>query len=249
MPVISNQRVSTLPPGLELSAGRLDNASLVGSSGLNSTIGATLETICSQGGIRNILSAAEQLKIASSSTDDTNSGSGHARRVRIKGLDSDGLEIEEDVNLNGTGQVTTVASFLHINDFRVQKTGTGGDVNAGTITAYANDGTTVLYEIAAGENQQQSATYTMPANKGGYLTSFVASATGSAQVSIWVQPAPGVTPFFQKLTTIVSGNGATTYNLPNPFSVPKSGIMEFRAKSLTGGNVAVGADFQIILEE
>ena len=138
MAIIANSRVSTLPSGIELSSGRLENAELKGSSGLNPAVGTSLETICSQGGIRNVIYTAEDLKVTSTSTDDTNSGSGHARRVRIRGIGSDGLFKEADVNLNGTGVVTTdkngdAINFLHVNDFRVQKVGSGGDFNAGTI--------------------------------------------------------------------------------------------------------------------
>ena len=113
MPVISNSRVSTIPAGLELSAGRLDNASLANTSGLNPTVGASLETVHLPGGIINRLSAAEQLKVSSTDANDKNAGSGAARRVRITGLGSDGAYLTEDLNLdgsNGTTQVTTTNS-------------------------------------------------------------------------------------------------------------------------------------------
>jgi len=242
------QPVTTLPAGLELSAGRIDKIELKGTSGLNPAVGTSLETIHYTGGIRNILTAGEILKVVSSSANDTNTGSAHARRIRIKGLDNDGLYLEEDVNLNGTSVVETVNAFKHINDLRVQKVGTGGDFNDGLITVYANDGTTKLYEIGAGENQQQTAAWHVASNQYGYLTSFVCSATGNAQVSIWGCPVPGSTPFFQKLTVIVGAGGPTPYQLPNPFQLQRGGIIEFRAKSLTGGEVAVGADFQVLLE-
>jgi len=252
MPIRSQQRVSTLPNGLELSGGRLDNAELKGSSGLNSAVGTSLETISASGGLRNYLTAAEDLKVVSSSTSDTNSGSGACRRIRIRGIGSDGLFKEQDVNMNGTTVVDVdrngdPINFLYINDMRVQTVGSGGAFNAGTITLYANDGTTVLETIGAGENQQQTAAYAIADNQTGYLTSFVCSATGNAQVSIWVQPGPNAA-WGQRLTLLVGAGGPTPYQLPNPFSINSGGKFEFRAKSLTGSDVAVGADFQIILE-
>tara|TARA_R110002050_G_scaffold137518_1_gene261117 strand:- start:355 stop:1116 length:762 start_codon:yes stop_codon:yes gene_type:complete len=252
MAIIANSRVSTLPAGIELSSGRLENAELKGTSGLNPAVGAALETICSQGGIRNVIYTAEDLKVTSTSANDTNSGSAHARRVRIRGVGSDGLFKQADVDLNGTGVVAVdrngdAINFLHINDFRVQKVGSGSNFNAGTIKLFANDGTTLLYEIAAGENQQQSASFSLPTDTTGYLTSFVASATGAAQVSIWVQNS-STDSWKQKLTLVVGAGGPAPYQLPNPFQVGAGGIIEFRAKSLTGGNVVVGADFQIIQE-
>jgi len=242
------RQMTSLPGGLAVSAGRIDDMALFGTSGINEAVSTAHETVCTQGGIRNILTTGEVLKITSTSTDDTNSGSGHARRVRIKGILADGTQGQEDVNLNGTGVVETASSWLHINDFRVQKTGSGGAVNAGKITAFANDGSTVLYEIGAGENQQQSASYAIAATEAGYLNSFVVSATGDAVVSIWVCPSPGNTPFFQKLTMFVGAGGPAPYQLPNPFSIPGGGIVEFRAKRAGGSDVKVGADFQILIE-
>ena len=60
MPVSAGMRVTSLPTGLELASGTIDKLSLKGTSGINQAVGATLETICTQGGIRNLLSSAEQ---------------------------------------------------------------------------------------------------------------------------------------------------------------------------------------------
>lgn len=244
----SGNQVTTLPSGLELSAGRIDKLELKGTSGINSTVGATLETVCTQGGIRNLLSSAEVLKIKSSSSDDTNSGGGHARRVKIKGIDGSGAEIEENVDLNGTNAVATANSYRHVNDVFVNKVGGGNYVNTGTISVSNNADDTVLYQIAAGEGQQQSASYAVPANTNAYITTFMMSATGPAQVSIWLNKAPDVAPFKQVVTTIVGVGSPATYTLPNPFQIPAGGIIEFRAKRLGDSDVAVAADFQLIFE-
>lgn len=249
MPVSGGMRVTPLPSGLELSAGAIDKLELRGTSGINSTVGATLETVCTQGGIRNILTSAEVLKIKSSSANDTNGGSGHARRVKIKGIDGSGAEVEENVNLNGTAAVATVNSYRHVNDIFVNKVGSGGSVNEGIISVNNNADDTTLYQIAAGEGQQQSASYAVPANTNAYITTFMMSATGSAQVSIWLNKAPDAAPFKQVLTTIVGDGQGVTYNLPNPFQIPAGGIIEFRAKRLGGSDVAVAADFQLIFEQ
>ena len=149
MPMSGGSQVTMLPSGLELSRGTIDKLELKGTSGINPTVGATLETICTQGGIRNLLTSAEQLKIKSSDADDTNSGSGHARRVKINGIDGSGAEVEENVNLNGTAAVTTVNSYRHVNNIFVNKVGTGGSTNKGVISVNNNADDTKLYEIAA----------------------------------------------------------------------------------------------------
>lgn len=244
------QKVTTLPNGLALAANRIPGIELKGTSGINPVVGATLETVCTQGGIRNLLSSAEQLKIVSSSANDTNSGSGHARRVKIRGVDGSGNILEENVNLNGTGVVTTVGSYRHVNNLFVNKVGSGSNFNEGVISVKNNAADTVLYEIAALEGQQQSASFAVPLSHFGYMTSFVTTSTGAAQVSVWINKAPDATTAFKQVLTTITGGGApVTYNLPNPFQVPGGGIVEFRAKSLSGGNVAVAADFQLLLEK
>jgi len=249
MPVSGGMRVTPLPSGLELSAGTIDKLSLEGTSGINPAVGATLETICTQGGIRNVLSSAEQLKIKSSDADDTNGGSGHARRVKIKGIDGSGAEVEENVNLNGTAAVTTTNSYRHVNNVFVNKIGSGGSANKGVISVNNNADDTKLYEIAALEGQQQSASFAVPANTKAYITTFMMSASGAAQVSIWLNKSPDTgAPFRQVLTTIVGDGQGVTYNLPNPFQIPSGGIIEFRAKRLGSSDVAVAADFQLIFE-
>jgi len=249
MPMSSGNQVTTLPSGLELSAGRIDKLSLKGTSGINPAVGAALETICTQGGIRNLLTSAEILKIKSSSTSDANSGSGHARRVKIKGIDANGALIEENVNLNGTTAVVTVAAFRHVNNVFVNKVGSGNSVNTGAISISNNADNAVLYQIAAGEGQQQSASFAVPADTNAYITTFMMSATGPAQVSIWLNKAPDSgAPFRQVVTTIVGIGSPATYTLPNPFQIPAGGIIEFRAKRLGDADVAVAADFQLIFE-
>lgn len=246
MSVPVGQKVTTMPAGLAVSAGRFNDLQLKGRSGINSAVGTAHETVCTQGGINNLLSAAEVLKVSSASTDDTNSGGSGARRVRIEGINENGELVKEDVNLNGTGVVTTSGQFQHINTVRVQKAGSGG-LNAGKISIFANDGSTLLGEITAGENQSQSAHYAVPTGHQAYLTSFMTASTEPALVSVWVQPNSNL-PYFQKLTVVVTAGSGNIYQLPNPFPIPGGGRMEFRAKKIGSTDAHVSADFQILLE-
>ena len=248
MSVPVGQKVTAMPAGLAVSAGRMNDLSLKGRSGLNEAVGSSHETIATQGGLMNTLTTAEQLKVASSSANDTNSGSGHARRVRIEAIDDSGNLVKEDVNLNGTAQVTTTGSYTFVNSVRVQKVGSGGAVNAGDISVFANNGSTLLAEIKAGENQAQKADFAVPTGHTAYLTSFMVSSTEAALVSIWVAPNPAQTPYFQKLTVVVTAGSSNVYQLPNPFPIPGGGRMEFRAKKIGSTDAKVSADFQILLE-
>jgi len=247
MSVPVGQKVTSMPAGLAVSAGRFNDLALKGRSGLNSAVGSTHETICTQGGIMNKLSSAEVLKFSSADANDTNSGGTGAKRVRLEGIDDSGLLTTEDVNLNGTGVVTTSGSFAYVNSIRVQKAGSGG-VNAGKISCFANDGSTLLAEIVAGENQAQKADFAVPTGHTAYLTSFMVSATEPALVSIWVTPNPTGVPYLQKLTVVVTAGSSNVYQLPNPFPIPGGGRMEFRAKKIGSTDAVVSADFQILLE-
>ena len=246
MSVPVGQKVTTMPAGLAVSAGRFNDLQLKGRSGLNSAVGSSHETVCTQGGLNNLLSSAEVLKISSADANDTNSGGTGAKKVRIEGINENGELVKEDVNLNVTGVVTTSGQFQHINTVRVQKAGSGG-VNAGKISIFANDGSTVLGEITAGENQSQSAHYAVPTGHTAYLTSFMTASTEPALVSVWVQPNSNL-PYFQKLTVVVTAGSGNIYQLPNPFPIPGGGRMEFRAKKIGSTDAIVSADFQILLE-
>lgn len=247
MSVPVGQKVTTMPAGLAVAAGRMNDLELKGRSGINEAVGSSHETIATQGGIVNTLSSAEALKVVSSSTSDTNSGGTGAKKVRIYGVDDSGNSVFENVNMNGTNQVTTSTSFKHVNQVRVQVAGSGG-LNAGDISIYANDGSTLLTEIKTGENQNQMATYAVGDNELGYLTSFMTSATEDCLVSIWVSPAPGTLPYFQKLTVVVTAGSSNVYQLPNPFPLPSGARMEFRSKKLGSTDAKVSADFQMLIE-
>lgn len=247
MPMSGGMQTTVLPSGLELARGSISKLTLKGLTGINSAVGASYETVSEVGGIIPAnLSTAETFKVKSSSADDTNSGSGHARRVQIRGIDANGAELIENVELNGVTAVDTVGSFVCVNELRVNKLGSGGTVNAGDISCFQNDGTTLVNKIKAGENNSQTCRFTVPATVAGYITSFAFDSIGEAQMSIWIDQGNGV--FQQKLSFLVKDT-LITYQLPNPFAISKGGTVEFRAKRLGASDVKCGADFQLIMEE
>jgi hypothetical protein len=77
------------------------------------------------------------MQVTSTSGDDTAGGTG-ANAIRITGLDSNGLWLEEDIALGGTTAVTTVNQFRHINQMLVVATG-DDDINVGNIYITSND--------------------------------------------------------------------------------------------------------------
>lgn len=244
---VGNQ-VTVMPNGIGLAAGRINDISLKGKTGINSATGTSHETVSEvQGLVPSRLSTAEQHKIASTSATDKNAGDGACRKVQVRGIDGDGNEVQENLNLDGsdgTNQVTTANSYVAINEIRVNRLGSAGSTNAGDIKCFRNDGTTLVDIIKAGENNSQSAFYHMATNQKGYLTSFAMNSIGESAISIWVDQGNGV--FQQKLTFLVKDQHIT-YQLPNPFPIAEGGTVQFRAKSLSG-TTKVGADFQLLIE-
>lgn len=125
--------------------------------------GPIWEGTTSSGGLYIPPSSAVIMTIASSSAQDSASGTG-ATAIQINGLDANFNMISEIVQLNGTSNVLTQNKYLRINGMSVSSvsaTNTTG-LNAGNITA-KNSGT--LYaQISANIGQTQMSIFTVPNN-------------------------------------------------------------------------------------
>ena len=108
-------------------------------------------------------SAVQMTLVSTSASDDTRA------IIFINGLDSSWNQISETIALNGTSNVTTVNSYLRINNMIMTSTGTGQTTNVGTITA-KNGGITYSI-ISIGVGRSQAAVYTVPNGYTMYLIS------------------------------------------------------------------------------
>jgi len=108
-------------------------------------------------------SAVQMTLVSTSASDDTRA------TILINGLDSNWDQISETIALNGTSNVTTVNSYLRINNMIMTSTGTGQTTNVGTITA-KNGGITYSI-ISIGVGRSQAAVYTVPNGYTMYLIS------------------------------------------------------------------------------
>ena len=106
---------------------------------------------------------AAQIKIESSSADDTDGGTG-ARTITITGIKSDKTEDTETKTLNGTTAITTTNSYFLIYNFTVTSVGSNGS-NVGNIKAYVSDDNNIVNYINAGENNSSMCIYRVPINK------------------------------------------------------------------------------------
>jgi hypothetical protein len=161
--------------------------------GVNNAVNGsgTAEDIWPIGTIRVLPSAAAVVSTVSSSIqDDADLVGTGAWTVQIEGLDADYVELTETVTLNGTGAVTTNASFLRINRAYVVTAGSG-ETNAGNITLSIS-GVAQAY-IEALEGQTHQCMLTVPAGKTFFVTDYhaivgrMAGAT-DCQVIAYIKP-------------------------------------------------------------
>lgn len=131
--------------------------------GVNPAVTAATQDIWGQGGTLLWPDAAGTVSVVSTSTDDDGDPAGiGAHEVTIQGLDSNYLEVQETVTLNGTTPVVTTQTFLRANRMFVGECGSN-DSNVGIIRA--SIGGNVQESILAGQGQSAVALYTVPADK------------------------------------------------------------------------------------
>lgn len=110
------------------------------------------------------LDSAKKLKVYT--TDDRNKLSmDGAHKVKIEGLDDNYNSISEEITLNGKQKITTINSYLRVNDTYITKTGDSGtsvkEIYVKTDEAAAK----FLVKINENTNSALNGFYTVPANK------------------------------------------------------------------------------------
>ncbi len=175
--------------------------------------------------------AALQMKVSSTSTDDTSSGTG-ARTVVIQGLDADYVEITETVTLNGQTEVLTTQSFLRINYAYVATAGNtnsaAGDIYFGTGTVTAGVPATVYNIIKYDFNNTVTGHYTIPAGYTGYLSQGLFSAgqaSGSTQVRGRLLTT-GLDDIRRTAAVTTVNNGVADYVFEYPLRIPEKTDLE-----------------------
>jgi len=194
-------------------------------------------------GILPLPAAALQMKVSSSSANDTSNGTG-ARTVFLEGLDASYEEISETITLNGQTEVLTTQSFLHINNAYVATAGSGlsaaGDIYFGTGTVTAGVPATVYDLIKFDYNQRITGSYTIPVGFTGYLSQGLFSAGqpgGSAQVAgrLLTIGTDGIRRA-AAITTV--NNGTADYVFEYPLAIPEKTTLEATAQGSSNNNEA-----------
>ena len=250
----NSQKVTLMPHGIELASGTINNLGITGQSGTNTAVGAAYEIVQNLGGTRNELykfplneSTGQQLKIVSTSTDDTNSGSGATRQVRIRGLGPAGVEQVAQYNMNGTTVVTTTDYWTAVNQIQSHKVGSAGDTNAGDIKLYANDGSTELLRMEAGTGTGAGAFLYVAKDQTNYLTQLYCNAINEAEVTMFVRRhTEGSNRGFQTKYTVVLKDSGIVYDVLNSFQLREGDCIEIRAKRLDSTDAKVNADISLV---
>ena len=233
----------TEPFELQVSRGQITGHRAVTVFGYNPDVDTARVTVWPHTGIIPLPAAALQLKVSSSSADDTAAGTG-ARTVYVAGLDANHNEIEEIVTLNGQTAVLTTQSFLHINNAYVATAGSGlsaaGDIYFGDGVVTAGVPATVYDLIKFDYNQRITASYTVPAGYTAYVSEGMFSAGqpgGSAQVvgRLLTVGADGIRRA-AAITTV--NNGSADYKFHYPIRIPEKTTVEASAQGSSNNNEA-----------
>lgn len=188
--------------------------------------------------------AAAQRSIASSSAADTSAGTG-ARTVRITYYTSTMAgPFTEDITLNGTANVNTVATNIRfVESLRVMTAGSGGN-NAGTITMFnaTAGGGGVLGTIAVNDNQTNWCHHYIGLNKTFFLSQVVCGNQGASGGSLTVLntfPTISNATDYVVIPQVRTIPGATTsldFESPIRVSGPARVLLQIKQDSGSGTN-------------
>lgn len=239
------------PFELQVSRGQISWHRSVVVFGYNSDVDTAVETVWPHGGILGFPAAALQLSVSSDNANDTSAGTG-ARTVYLEGLDANYNVISETVTLNGQTAVTTVRSYLHINNCYVLTAGSGnsaaGTIYFGTGVVTAGVPATVYDVIQFDYNARITGSYTIPAGYTGYVSqglfsSGQSSGTGPVTGRLMTRGTNNI-----RMTAAVTtvNNSAADYAFEYPLAVPEKTTVEAQAVG-TGNNNACSSMFIILL--
>ena len=242
------------PYELQVSKGQVVGASSLYKFGYNPDINGTEETIWSQGGDVVWPAAAFTAFISSSSTADTNAGTG-AQTVTVEGLDENYVAQSVTVNMNGQTQVQIgdASGWIRINRAFVATAGSGGTA-AGTVYIAATGvssgvPTGTIYASITDGNQTQMAVYTVPASHTLYLddlifTAAISQANNYATVKLNTRDF-GSNVFRTKFINVLQSN-ELIIDFEFPLAIPEKTDIECRAVTSNTNN-QIGASFQGVL--
>ena len=244
---------TTEPFELQVSRGQISGHYRLHKFGFNPLIQDAEETIWSEGGVYYHPYSASQMKVISTSDDDTaNEGDG-ARTIEVFGLDSDYNQISEEVVLDGTSAVTTSKSFLRVNRAFVKTAGdnevASGIIRIGTGIITNNAPGSVYARIDPEDGQTLMCVWTVPAGYTAYLLQKDVACLTEANnkfgtIRLVSRQSGGVFRTHDKFA-LQNDHTEITYSLPIPFS-EKTDIEVRAVGSSSNSALHVSATLDII---
>ena len=162
------------------------------------------------------------------------------------GLGPNAVEQQEVIVMDGTTQVTSQAYWTAVESISVVLVGSGNDVNTGTITVYANDGTTALIQMDAGEGSGGGAFGYCPQGKNMYLTQFFVSSIEESEVGVFLRRAG---KGWQQKQTLFLKDSVGNYVSEAPIQMRDGDTFEIRGKRLGSTDSKVSVDVQVFIED
>ena len=237
--VDNKPRFSSMPYTYDITEGNITDHFAINKFGHNSVVGASLETVWSGSNLYPWMTVTYQLELLSDDADDTILGSG-ARTVELFGLDVNYLLINETLDMDGVGIVTSALTYFRIYRAIVRTAGASG-WNEGQITIRDQDTDTTRAIITTQKNQTLMAIFTVPADYTGFITSwYVGSVTSKdTEFELYIRPEGEV---FQVKRNIHLVGIAYANEFDFPEIVLEKSDIEIRAMS-SGGGGDVSAGF------
>ena len=234
-----------MPYLYDIAEGNVDGHSPLHKYGINLDADVTYETVYRVGGQYSYITTATKLYFAGTAGVDRSNGVG-ARTVVLDGLTGSYDELSETITMNGATAVSTVATFLRINDCKVDTAGSAG-TNSGQITIKNGAGSVTYDVIAASTGHLQSAVWTVPANHTAYVTSFYGSEESNKGVEFDFQFRP-YGKAWQKIRPMKVNSGFVSLKYDMPIKLTEKTDMEIEVKG-TAVDAIVSAGFEGWYEE
>ncbi len=243
---------------LAIAMGAVPGVKHINKFGTNHDISTTYEYIWVQGNGWTQLPATTLLEVASTSALDVMTSGTGAWTITIEGLDDDGVEITDIVELNGQTPVLTALQFSFVNRAYVSSCGTG-EVNAG-IVRIADDSTSwsvgvpvttaaIQAMIDATHGQTQQMIYKVPSTHWLFTTRGYITADSSKVVTYrFYLMLPGTNCRRIGFEGTLS-SGDTVLNFNPYFGPVPPGSIIYADAIVDVGNAAVSAGLDFILVE
>lgn len=243
----------TEPWELQVSRGQIPWHQSITIFGYNGDVDTSIETVWPYGGILQFPAAALQLSVSSNNANDTAVGTG-ARTVFLSGLNENHNTISETVVLNGQTAVTTVNSYLHVNQCYVA---TAGSLNSAAGTIYFGTGVVTLgvpatvYDVIEYDyNARVTGSYTIPAGYTGYVSQGLFSSgqsSGSGPVTGRLMTR-GTDNIRRTAAIVTINNGAADYVFEYPVVVPEKTTVEAQALGANNNNACSSMFILVIIK-